>query len=189
MVLCGSPRKKGNTNRLTKWFINSAAEAGATVETIDTTRLKYKHPGCIACMGCQKSDKYECVIKDEAQPILARIPEMDVLVITTPVYWFASTAQLKVFVDRTFSLLKMDPETMDYIHPLAGKMLALIATGGGDYEGGLNCVDLTFKSGASFLDMDYQSILVPNAPIIPAEIERDLELKERIEAFGKTMAS
>ena len=42
VVLCGSPRKKGNTNRVVSWFAEGAGEAGASVEIVDTARLKYR---------------------------------------------------------------------------------------------------------------------------------------------------
>jgi multimeric flavodoxin WrbA len=188
MVLCGSPRKKGNTNRLVTWFTESATEAGASVETIDTTRLDYKNLGCIACMGCRSRDEYECVVDDGARPLLKRIPETDVLVMATPVYWFAPTAQLKVFTDRMFSLVKSNPETGEMSHSLGGKTLALIATAGGDLNDGLNCVDLTFSTAARFLNMKYDSLLVPFAPLAPADIEKDDDLRKRVKDFGRQMA-
>lgn len=189
IILCGSPRKAGNTNRVAAWVEESAAEAGAEVEIIHTARLKYKSSGCIACMECQASDRYECAVEDEAMPLLARLPEADAVVMATPVYWFAPTAQLKVFTDRMFSLIKMNSETGEYVHPMEGKTLALIATGGGDMESGLNCVELTFRTAAAFMNMKFEALLVPQSPTDPADIEKDDSLREHARAFGRRLAS
>jgi multimeric flavodoxin WrbA len=79
MVLIGSPRKNGNTSTIADWFAEGAKAAGAGVEVINITQLKSKFGGCIACMGCQKSDKYECQVQDEVQPVLARMPKADAI--------------------------------------------------------------------------------------------------------------
>ena len=131
MVLCSSPRKDGNTNTVVNWAVEAATEAGAEVETIDVANLNYKVNGCIACMKCQQSEKFECAVADDAQPIIARIPEFDVLVLATPIYFMGPNAQLKLIVDRTFSLFKFNPQTEEITHNLAGKTLALIATAAG----------------------------------------------------------
>jgi multimeric flavodoxin WrbA len=187
MILCGSPRKKGNTNRLVAWLAASLDSADAEVEVVDAARLKYKSYGCIACMKCQKSDKYECTVDDEAMPILARMPLFDAIVMATPVYWFAPSAQLKVFADRMFSLIKLDPDSGDTVHPMEGKTLALVATGGGDLESGLNCVDLTFRTAAKFMNMKYERLLVPSTPAVPKEIESNRDLKDRVIALGQQL--
>lgn len=188
LVLCGSPRRKGNTNRIVNWFEEAAVEAGATVERIDTTRLKYKSIGCLACMKCKESDRFECVVDDDARPLLAAIPDYDVLVMATPVYWFAPSAQIKVFGDRMFSLVKVDPTAGTYSHPLKGKKLVAIVTAGGGLDSGLSVVDDTYRTMAGFLEMEYDSILVPFTPPVPAELERNEELKEQARELGRRMA-
>ncbi len=188
-ILCGSPRKNGNTNRMVKYVKEGAAENGAEIEIIDIARLNYKVNGCIACMGCQSSEKFECVIKDDASPILKRLPESDVIALATPVYWFGPTAQLKLFLDRTFSLIKIDPETQEPIHNLNCKTFAVIVTGGGDLNGGINLVDQTYKTAVDYLGgMEYKSLLVPFAPMNPEDIEKNTELCNKAREFGKALA-
>ena len=46
MIICGSPRKKGNTMTLVNWVKSGAEEAGAKVELVDAAHLKYKTNGC-----------------------------------------------------------------------------------------------------------------------------------------------
>jgi len=191
IVLCGSPRREGNTHTVVRWFAEAARKAGAEVEVVDAARLSYKTNGCTACMDCQKSDKYECAIDDEASKIIKRIPEFDVMVLATPVYWFGPSAQLKLLLDRTFALVKFDPHTGA---PLANpanrnRTLALVATAGGDLESGLNLLDTTFRTAAVFMKHEYESLLVPLAPMDPGELETRKDVKDQAAALGRKLAS
>ncbi|MFH1614263.1 MAG: flavodoxin family protein [Planctomycetota bacterium] len=187
LILCGSPRKNGNTNTLVKWVKAAAVNVGAEVECIDVVRLKYKTHGCTACMACQKSDKFECVLEDDASPILRRIPEYDTLVIATPVYCYGPTAQLKVFTDRMQCLIKFNPETNEFRHNLAGKTMALIATAGGDYDENLKLLEMLFSTFANSLGMKFESLLEPFAPHDPQQMQKRTELREKAAAFGSRL--
>ncbi len=189
MVLSGSPRKNGNTNTVLGWFTEGAKEAGAELELVDITKLKSAHHGCIGCMGCQKSDKYECAVNDEVKPVLARIPSADVVVFATPTYFFGPTAQLKTLLDRMYSLIKFNPAAGKYDHNLGHLKLAVIATAGGGIQPGLQLIEDTFKTMAGFTGMGFSSLLVPNASMYSDTVKQDRELQERAKAFGRTLAS
>jgi multimeric flavodoxin WrbA len=189
MVLSGSPRKNGNTNTVVQWFAEGAKDAGATVEVIDITKLKSKFGGCIACMGCQKSDKYECVVDDDVKPVLARIPDADVLVFATPTYFFGPTAQMKSMLDRMYSLIKFNAAKGGYDHNLGRLNMALIATAGGGILPGLQFIEDTFKTIAGFTAAGFSSLLVPNAPRDFNDIKKDHDQQQRAKAFGRAIAS
>ena len=158
------------------------------VKCIDVVRLKYKSNGCTACMGCQNSDEFECVIDDEASPILKTIPEYDALVMATPVYWCGPSAQLKVFTDRMHSLVKYNAETNEFNHGLGGKTLGLIATGGGDYRQNIDMLEQQMKACAGFLEMKFECLAEALAPSDPKDMAEKVELKQRAVAFGSKLA-
>lgn len=189
LVLTGSPRKKGNTNTVVGWVVEGAKEAGATVEVVDVARLKSKNNGCIACMGCQKSDKYECAVDDEVKPVLAGIPYNDVLVFATPTYFFGPSAQMKLVMDRMYSLIKFDPAKGQYVHKLGNLKWAVICTGGGDINPGLSLVEQTFKTVAGFIGAECSSLLVPNASMYNDDLKQNVDLRARAIAFGRSLAS
>ena len=188
LILCGSPRKKGNTNTLVGWVADAARDAGADVEIVDTAWLKYKVNGCIACMGCQKTDKFECVHDDEAAPVLKRIPEADTVVFATPTYFMGPSAQLKLLLDRVFCLVKMNPQDGSMVKAREDQDYAAIATAGGDMNAGLGLVDQTFRGAAAFLAQSYESLLMPQCPHDPAELAADADLRQRATAFGRKLA-
>ncbi len=189
MVLSGSPRKNGNTNTVVNWFMEGAKEAGAAVEFIDITKLKSTHHGCIACLGCQKSDKYECVWKDEVQPVIAGIPSQDVVVFATPTYFFGPSAQLKSLVDRMYSLIKFNSGKGGYDHAIGHLKIALIATAGGGIQPGLKFIEDTFQIVAGFSGADFDSLLVPGASMYNENMKKDQGVQERAKAFGRKLAS
>lgn len=103
-ILClhGSPRKKGNSADMARIFLDAAREAGAEVESVHLNGLEAK--GCQACFACKGASEV-CVLEDGLTPVLASARACDVLVLATPVYFGEVSAQLKTFIDRTFSFL------------------------------------------------------------------------------------
>lgn len=77
---------------LVDWFAEGARSKGAQVEIVRTAFLKVKVNGCTSCRACQRLDKYECVINDEAKPVLAKMARVDVIVMATPLYFFGASA-------------------------------------------------------------------------------------------------
>lgn len=97
LILSASPRKGGNSEILCDQFMRGAQEAGHNVEKVVLREQKINYClGCEACMNTQK-----CVQKDSMNDILAKMVEADVLVFSTPVYFYSMCGQLKTFIDRT----------------------------------------------------------------------------------------
>ncbi|MDE6302090.1 MAG: flavodoxin family protein, partial [Clostridia bacterium] len=75
-------------------------EKGHTVTRFDAAFKKVG--GCHACMTCYKTGK-ACSFDDDFNEIAPSILEADVVVFTTPVYWYTFPAQIKGLFDRLFS--------------------------------------------------------------------------------------
>ena len=163
LILSGSPRKTGNTSVLVEAFVEGAGAVGIETEVIRTAFLKYKAAGCTSCRKCQKIDKYECVIDDGARPVLAKMLDADAIVFATPLYFFSASAQLKIIIDRMFSLYKWDNEKDTVETPLKGKTLVLLASAYEDI--GLDALEKPFKLTADYTGMKYASLLVADAGV------------------------
>ncbi len=97
LVLAGSPRKGGNSDLLCDELIRGAREAGNTTEKV---YLQDLHIGpCLACYGCRGTGR--CVQRDDMQALLEKMIRADVLVLATPVYFYAMDGQMKTMIDRT----------------------------------------------------------------------------------------
>ncbi len=98
LVLSGSPRKNGNSDLLCDEFIRGAVESGNEVEKIRVSEKKIGY--CGACYYCQKSGGV-CAKKDDMPEILQKMIDADVIVLSSPVYFYSIDAQLKTLIDRT----------------------------------------------------------------------------------------
>ncbi len=97
LVVSSSFRRHGNSDLLCDEFVRGAQEAGNVVEKIF---LKdYKINFCLGCGVCNSTHK--CVQKDDMEALIAKMLEADVIVLATPVYFYAMSGQMKTFIDRT----------------------------------------------------------------------------------------
>ena len=97
LILSSSPRRNGNSDTLCNEFMRGAVESGHTVEKI-FLRDKTIHycTGCSTCSFLQKP----CPQKDDAAEVIEKMVAADVIVLGTPVYFYAISAQMKTLIDR-----------------------------------------------------------------------------------------
>jgi multimeric flavodoxin WrbA len=186
LVLSGSPKKDGNTAALINWCAEGAVSRGAAVETIHIASLKFRAVGCTSCRVCQKMKGFGCVIEDDVQPVLKKMLQADVIVMATPCYFYAMSAQLKSVLDRMFSLYKWDNAANTMETPLKGKTLAVIASA--YEEEGLDIVAKPFAVTAAYSGMRFESLLVHGAGT-SGDIVKKPGAREEAIAFGKKLSS
>lgn len=100
LVIKGSPRKNGNSNKMADAFAKSAKEKGFEVEMFDATKATLN--GCHACATCYKTGK-ACSFDDDFNIIAPKILEADGIVFAMPVYWYSIPSQIKGIIDKLFS--------------------------------------------------------------------------------------
>ena len=98
LILSGSPRKGGNSDILCDEFAKGAAAAGNEVEKIRVAEKKIAP--CTGCYYC-KDHGGKCAFHDDMAEVLQKIIDCDVLVLSSPVYFYSVCAQLKAVIDRT----------------------------------------------------------------------------------------
>jgi len=140
-------------------------------------------------MGCQSKKEFGgCVIDDEASAVLRRIPGMDAIVLATPVYFFGPSAQLKLILDRFYSLCKFDRVKGSVETALKGKIVAVIASSGGpNLDTGLAMIRQTFQTVAGFSGARCEALLVPGAGLSGA-LAGNKDAREKAIAFGAMLA-
>lgn len=99
LIINSSPRIHGNSDYLCEALKQGALEAGNSVEQI-YLREKILKP-CLACDVCRKT--HRCVLKDDMEEILEMMIGADVLVLTSPVYFYSINGLMKLLIDRCFS--------------------------------------------------------------------------------------
>lgn len=95
--VCGSPRKNGNTELLTKHTLHAIAEEGIETELVRLAGLDIKP--CRACDVCKTTGK--CATNDDLAPLQQKMIEADGIILATPVYFSSATALMRAFMERT----------------------------------------------------------------------------------------
>lgn len=128
ITLLGSPRPGKTSATIANRFTETAAHLGAQTRTFELNRLAYR--GCQGCYACKTALEH-CVLDDDLTAVLDAVRRADVVVLASPVYFGEVTAQLKGFIDRTFSFLVSDYVTNPQPSRLTGaKTLVFILTQG-----------------------------------------------------------
>lgn len=109
LVLSTSPRIGGNSETLADVFIKGAEEAGHETKKICLYDKKIEF--CKGCLSCQTTGK--CILRDDAERIIAQMKAMDVLVFATPIYFYEMSGQMKTLLDRTNPLFPAEYEFRD----------------------------------------------------------------------------
>ncbi len=100
--LKGSPRKKSNTSFLLSSFLSEAEKKGAQTIILDVPKMNIKP--CMGCGHCEK--KGFCVIgnDDMNATVYPLLRQANLIVMSTPIYFYNATAQLKTMIDRSQAL-------------------------------------------------------------------------------------
>ncbi len=186
LFISGSPRKGSNTRIIMRQALEAARAAGAETAEIDAVKLRHRVPGCSGCLECKKSGEFRCVIGDEVAETVAKLPDYDVIVFATPLYWLSWPAQMKILIDRMYSLIQFNREGIS--SPLQGKTLALIATGGGTSAGNLELLEEQFLCITKIIGGRFKSLCFSRTPIKEGATAEDRETLTRAEKFGRELA-
>lgn len=140
VVFLGSPRVGGNTELLTREAMRAVEEEGHEIIYFRPSEMDIAP--CTNCGGCDETG--ECVIRDDMDRVYAAIREGDRFILSSPIFFFGLSAQIKALIDRCqafwcekYLLRKPIPEGP---HSRRG---LLILVGGMKREIGYTCGDAT----------------------------------------------
>ena len=152
IVLAGSPRKDGNTDRLVAAFVKGA-EKNNEVEVFSVH--DYKVNPCIGCNSCFSREGNNCFQNDDMQQIYKKLSEADILVIASPVYFYGISSQLKTVIDRLHTPLRNNFNI---------KKLALILVGAAELPEMFDAILTQYKLTLNFFKLeDAGKVLVRGA--------------------------
>lgn len=140
LILSSSPRRGGNSETLCLRFKEGAEEAGHRVEMININDYDIRY------FDQREYDrKASAAESDDAARIIEKMKSADVIVLSSPVYFYNMTAQLKALIDRTYG----------HERDLGGKEFFFIATSTDRDE---EATDGVFEAFHSFTRCLYGSI-------------------------------
>lgn len=96
LIISTSLRAGSNSELLAKECERGAVAGGNEVEFVSLKGKDLKF--CIGCFSCQKTGK--CIYQDDVKEILEKVRNADVLIFSTPIYYYEMSGQMKVLLDR-----------------------------------------------------------------------------------------
>lgn len=99
LAINGSPRKGGNTEILLNESLKELESKGWETELVKVGGTPIR--GCIACQKCFENKDQECAIKtDKFNEIYAKMLKADAIIMGSPTYFAAVSADLKAMIER-----------------------------------------------------------------------------------------
>jgi multimeric flavodoxin WrbA len=182
-TVLGSPRKKGNTNRVLEWIEQALSLHGHEVQRINIADHKIK--GCKGCFTCKKSfDEPGCPQRDDAVEIMGRLMSCDLVLYASPIYFWGPTGQMKTFMDRHCCLVT-GFGTPQWRSLMQGRHLALVITCEDGVENNTDLTTELFKRFAWYLQCHHKGTLVIPFTTTPDALSDDV--KAQASSFADTI--
>ncbi len=148
LAIYGSPRKGGNSEVLLEHFLAPFENANsALIEKIRLYELNFSP--CLECGECERNGS--CKLKDDFFFLYSKLLKVDLLVLSTPVFFYSHPAMVQAFFERLqpFWIRKnVFKEKLRKV-PLKGVLLCIGATRGEKLFDGIK---RSFKYALSALD-------------------------------------
>jgi multimeric flavodoxin WrbA len=99
LAVNGSPRKEGNTELLLREILAELKNNGWETELVKVGGTSIR--GCIACQKCFENKDNECSVKkDKFNDVFAKMLKADAMILGSPTYFAAVSADLKALIER-----------------------------------------------------------------------------------------
>ena len=174
LIVNASRRKKGNSYALEKRLLEQLS--GKAEVTSFRLAEKSVRP-CLACDICKKKHEPNCVQKDDFTALIPELDACDAMLILSPVHWDQFPAQLKAFLDRTYSF--MDFTQPDY--SMAGrkdkKVAGYFFAGFGPVDVYTQMVETNLKNFATAGFRDFKAHVAGDANVPGSIMEKPDDLK------------
>ncbi|MHB8124577.1 MAG: flavodoxin family protein [Desulfitobacteriaceae bacterium] len=179
LVLTGSPRSNGNSDMMADAFIKGALSAGHEVTKFETARKKIS--GCKACNTCWSKGK-PCSFQDDFDELAPLLEAADVIVFSTPLYWFGFPAQIKVAIDKMYAYTGKDCK-----RSLKIKESLLLVCGADEGMKIFDGIIATYREIANYMKWEDKGVLVEPKVNEKGDIE-DTDALAKAEEYGKSLS-
>lgn len=172
-IISGSARKGGNSDLLCDAFLKRAQDAGHVAKKISLADTAIS--GCIGCYACKKTGV--CFKKDGMAEVLEEMIEADVIVLSSPVYFYSINGQLKSVMDRTLPrYTEIKNKDFYYIVTAAVTNKKAIETTIACFRGFLDCLDSPKEKGIIYGTGAWQLGDVETMPVLKEAYNQGLQI-------------
>ena len=174
-VIHGGGRPNGNTETLTK----------IATQDLSVEEIYLKEYSIEPIIDKRHSKEGFQEVNDDYNSIIDRILTHDILIFSTPIYWYTMTGTMKMFIDRWSHTLK-DKNYPHFKEQMAQKKAYVIAVGGDDpYIKGLPLIQ-QFQHIFNFIGIQFEGYIIGEANK-PDEITQDLKALSEAKQLRHTL--
>jgi multimeric flavodoxin WrbA len=181
LAIMGSPRKKGNTYKITKKLEEKMKQMGNVEFEYLFLKDVNLHP-CTGCFACISKGGNICPINDDRTKIEDKIRDADGVILASPVYVMQITWLMKILIDR-MAYYCHRPRFFNQ------KAIAISTTGGIGLKETLNYLELV-ASGWGFNFVHKLGIQTPPWPKTSKSYNKDeKKIQDTAKIFYKSLQS
>ena len=174
-VIYGGSRSNGNVEMLTKLATEGVVAEEIYLKDYTITPIKDK----------RHTEEGFSKVNDDYNSVIDRILPHDILIFSTPIYWYSMTGAMKNFIDRWSQTLR-DPNYPDFKAVMASKKAYVIAVGGDEpYIKALPMIQ-QFQYIFDFIGTAFEGYIIGEGNR-PGDISRDLKALAAAEYLRKEL--
>lgn len=174
LIVNASKRKKGNSYALERYFTEKL-EGKAEVVPFRVGEKDVRV--CLACDGCKRQHVPNCVQKDDFTALIPALDSCDAMLILAPVHWDQFPAQLKAFLDRTYSFMDFTQSDFSMAGRKDKKLAGYFCAGFGPADAYAVMVETNLKHFATAGFRDYKAHVAGNVNVPGSVMEKPDDLK------------
>lgn len=106
VLVISTSLRKGKSDLLVDEFIKGLRDAKHVVEKVNLKDKTLQF--CKGCLACQHSKTGHCVMQDDADLIVNKMKDAEVIVFATPIYFYEMSGQMKTLLDRSNPLFPVE---------------------------------------------------------------------------------
>lgn len=180
----GSPRKRGNTERLHDMLLKTLEERGGLVKRIRVHDVDVEP--CLEYTACEKTGR--CPIEDDMETVvIPALRRADLVIVSTPVFFYGVPAGLKSLIDRA-QILWARKNRLNLRDPAAGRRRGfLLAAGATTGERLFTGIRLTVEYFFDAIDAEYVGDLAYRSVEGRRDIETVDTLADDLESVADTL--
>ena len=183
-VLCiaGSPRRRGNSDRLLDALRAGVEDAGGEAQRLVVSEVAI--PPCTGCGACSLTG--ECVLVDSMAGVYGLLDAADAIAVVSPVYFATVPAGLKALYDRCQPYWARR-YVLGEPGPQVRRPGALLLVGGGGDPFGTQCAVAPTKGVFAVLGVEMTELFDLTGVDSPTDITTHPEALERAREIGSSL--
>ncbi len=187
IAIYGSPRRSGNTALLLQKAVQGARDEGADVKEIVLRDMEISP--CLEIYGCRETGR--CVINDDFQMIYDQLATCDGVMLASPVFFYAVSAQVKTLMDRcqSFWVKKYWIDGTPHGSEIYKRKGLLISVGASKGKNLFDGILLNVRYFYDALDIDLTEMLLYRGVDIEGDILKQPSCLQEAYKAGKSLCS